>query len=103
MSLRKRAKFWYSEKQSHALDIEVLRKTLSPEAFEAYMILKDRYKDEPDTQAFVILEINGEPVEMMYTEMYTGDDPNYTSNWDDAVLLADTDNYSIRVQVLSEY
>ena len=87
-------RYWYSTKQSRCWED-------APAALRALMLLLEhRYGREPKTRALVTLSVAGETVELEYTEC--SQDPAYWPNWDDAVLLGETDNFPVRIEELAE-
>lgn len=54
------------------------------------------YCPEPETRALVTFQVDGETVEMEYTEMTHN--PEHRSNWDDAIVLYEGTAYAIWVE-----
>lgn len=92
------ARFWYSERQKHVTSLDP---ELNPDPLFRYCAamlqeLKRYIPEERETRAFVTLPINGEMVELEYTEM--SHDPDYWPNWTDAILLGEAEHANIRVE-----
>lgn len=99
--MKKRVRYWYSEKQANFRNWCPEARRVS-ELLEAFRILHG-LPEERETRCFVTLPVDGELVECQYTECYSGDNPNYWPNWDDAVFLGESEDYAgVRIEYVTE-